>query len=342
MVLISLGGLMTRTANAQIVIPDTLGLFQSDEALNITLTFDFKRLRKEKFEGKYQPATISYYAGEDMLMEKDIRIKARGEFRRKHCFLPPIKMNFKDTEFNASQEFPLKKVKLVTNCRNSNSYEQYIYQEYNAYKIMNLLTDKSFKAQLLNITYIDSEGKEKPFTKPGIIIEPTKHMVGRNNCQELETERLGQAVCESYQMTLVNVFQYMIGNTDWAIPNLHNVKLMRPDNFADQSLYVIPYDFDYSGLVNTSYAVPDDKLPIDEVRERYYQGRCPDPKVLQDVLDLVMEKKAEIYALYKDSEHLSLYQKSLSKQYLDEFYSTVENSNRRDRTFFMNCSLSQK
>ncbi|MEL6193832.1 MAG: hypothetical protein AAFR66_17345, partial [Bacteroidota bacterium] len=86
----------------------------------------------------------------------------------------------------------------------------------------------------------------------------------------------------------------------------------------------------------------DDKLPINEVRERYYQGRCPDPKILQEVIDLVIEKKEEIYALYTNSEHLSGYQKSLSKQYLDEFYFTVENTNRRERTFFMNCSYTQK
>ncbi|MEM9936612.1 MAG: hypothetical protein AAF824_23495, partial [Bacteroidota bacterium] len=273
-----------------------------------------------------------------VMMEKEIRIKARGEFRRRHCYLPPIKMNFKKTEFNSAQEYPLKKVKLVTNCKSSGIYEQYIYQEYYAYKIFNLLTDKSFKAQLVNITYIDTEEKEKPFQKPGIIIEPTKHMTGRNSCVELETEKLGQAVCDQYQMTLVSVFQYLIGNTDWAIPNLHNVKLMRPTSFTDQSLYAVPYDFDYSGMVNTTYAVPDDKLPIKEVKDRIYQGLCPDPSILEEVIEKFIEKKEDIYALYKNSPHLDKMQKYQSKIYLDDFYRTIENRIRMEKAFSLNCT----
>ena len=53
-----------------------------------------------------------------------------------------------------------------------------------------------------------------------------------------------------YNGTLASVFQYMIGNFDWHITRLHNVKM-----FSDEeNHFMLPYDFDYSGFVNAHYA----------------------------------------------------------------------------------------
>jgi hypothetical protein len=36
----------------------------------------------------------------------------------------------------------------------------------------------------------------------------------------------------------------------------------------------IPYDFDFSGMINTPYAVAPDVLKISSVRQRQYRGYC--------------------------------------------------------------------
>ena len=36
----------------------------------------------------------------------------------------------------------------------------------------------------------------------------------------------------------------------------------------------IPYDFDFSGLVDAPYATPPDVLKIANVRQRFYRGYC--------------------------------------------------------------------
>ena len=58
------------------------------------------------------------------------------------------------------------------------------------------------------------------------------------------------------------LFEYMIGNTDWSTYALHNMELVRKE---DGDHLPIPYDFDFSGLVNTIYANPDPKLGIASV-----------------------------------------------------------------------------
>ena len=59
----------------------------------------------------------------------------------------------------------------------------------------------------------------------------------------------------------------MIGNTDWAVPNNHNVKLIYDKERKLAPPLVVPYDFDYSGLVDASYAVPNEVIGTEKVTE---------------------------------------------------------------------------
>jgi len=71
---------------------------------------------------------------------------------------------------------------------------------------------------------------------------------------------------------------YMIGNLDWSMRAgpagegcCHNGRLL-----AGNGPYYtpVPYDFDYSGLVDAPYAVPPDGFKISNVKSRVYQGYC--------------------------------------------------------------------
>ena len=87
----------------------------------------------------------------------------------------------------------------------------------------------------------------------------------------------------------MSVFQYMIGNTDWSIKALHNIKLITFDN--SRRPIPIPYDFDQSGLVNASYTLPAEHLQIKSVRERVYNGYYQPMSVLKPVLNVFRKKK---------------------------------------------------
>ena len=53
----------------------------------------------------------------------------------------------------------------------------------------------------------------------------------------------------------------------------HNSRLIAPAA-ATSNLLPVPYDFDYSGLVDAPYAVPPEGMPVKSVRKRYYRGYC--------------------------------------------------------------------
>lgn len=313
-------------AAAQVLLehsPQNFDLFGSDEPLKIELEFDIKQLIKQKYKDEYQPANIRIFFGDTAYIAREIRVKARGNLRRRVCFLPPLKLNFKKTTFGNPQMDQLKSLKMVSVCKPSKSYEQYVLQEYKIYKIYNLLTPMSFRVRLLDITFLDSRGKRKPQHNYGFIIEDIDDVAARNNCIELEQSRLHPHETNRQLAALVYVFQYMIGNTDFELSNLHNLKLIRSKDPLDYAPYIIPYDFDYSGLVNANYAVPHESLGIESVRERLYRGYCQPDSVMNRVFELFNEKKADIMGLYEHCPYLSKTNRVYSLRYLEDFYTII-------------------
>ena len=278
--------------------------FESDKIIRITLKFDMKRFFRTKYKGEYQKAQLTLHNPDSSIVEKEIRVRARGITRRSICHFPPIKLNFKETAFENDTLNDINSLKLVTHCKNSDLYEQYLLKEYLVYRMYNLVTDSSYRVKLLHIDYIDSEDKMKPLTKYGFIIESNDHLAERLQGTRIDKEGINTWDTDRYLTSLLDIFQYMIGNTDWSIPPLHNVRLVKP-SVLNSSILAIPYDFDYSGMVNTVYAVPDENLGTETVRTRVYRGYClPSDDHYQRLFKVFKENKQAMFSLVEDFELL--------------------------------------
>jgi hypothetical protein len=131
----------------------------------------------------------------------------------------------------------------------------------------------------------------------------------------------------------MTLFEYMIANTDVSIFKLHNVKLMVTEQ---RTTYPVPYDFDFSGLVDAPYASPDPKLGIATVRDRVYRGPCGSEAEFDLVLEKFRAKKAEVMALYDSVPDLSAGYRKQARSYLESFYSGTER-NRVRKTLVDGC-----
>ena len=145
----------------------------------------------------------------------------------------------------------------------------------------------------------------------------------------------GPADLEPSAAAIFGVFQYMIGNTDWAVSALHNVELIG----TDLGYVPVAYDFDFSGAVNTRYATVDPSLPIKRVRDRIYRGYCLPEETYQPTFDLFKAKKDSIYALYKDPiGRLLLGDRAKETlEYFDDFYATIGNPRDARREIISRC-----
>lgn len=307
-------------------IPSDFNLFGKDELLDMSLMFDITAYIRNKPKDRYLKAVLSYQINDTASISKTVRLKSRGYFRHRYCTFPPIKLNLKKTDFSYEDLNKLSVIKLVTHCRTSRSFEKYVLKEYLVYKLYNILTDYSFRVRLARIKYIDTGRKGKNYTQFGFLIEPDNLMASRTNSRITEAEKIPQTQIMPEHMDRVAIFNYMIGNTDWSLPIQHNMKVVIPmGRIATSQGIIVPYDFDFSGLVDTHYAIPHENFNIKSVRERLYIGICRDRQTFIKDLKEFENKKSEFYRIINDFEYLSDKAKKEMIDYLDTFFMGFDN-----------------
>ena len=310
------------------LLPQEFDLFETETPMEIVLESDFYGLIKNPNLDEYQQALMQVPISDSVVVKRIIRIKPRGVFRRSYCKPPPIKLNFKKAKIYVNSLQQLEKMKLVSRCKNTKTYEEYVLKEYLAYKLYQLFTDLSFKARLLHVTFVDT-GTKKVRTSQSyaFVLEEVDDVAIRNDLDALKIDKATQSNIIDQNMALVAMFQYMIGNTDWSIPGPHNMKIMKQRNHLEQKVHLVPYDFDYSGLVNAHYAVPYEKFGIATVRERLFRCKCYSPEIFQETMDLFLSKKEKVYGTIQDFPYLSEPAKKDISKYIDLFYIQLEGKN---------------
>ena len=302
--------------------------FAEESMLTATLVSPMNKFLSNKSTKGVEnfPARFSIKFPEGEEVSEQILVELRGHNRRENCYFPPLKLIFKKKDSSKSVLSPLKSLKLVSGCRNNSVYSQYVLKEFLTYKIYNLLTDKSFRVRLLNLNYVDTLNK-KSFKNYAFLLEDVKEMAKRNDCRDWTEGRPNTEYTDRKQMLLVALFEYMIGNTDWSVPVRHNIRTIRLKSDSLASPFSVPYDFDYSGLVNTDYAIPDPMLNTETVLQRVYRGYPRTMDELNEAIAIFNGKKEAIYALINNFALLESKVKKEMIEFLEEFYEIVQKPN---------------
>lgn len=302
--------------------------FRTETPFMATLTTNVGRLRGDKnpATAPWRPGTFLYSGPDTAHGPMPVQVKTRGIWRLKNCQFPPIRLNFTSEAVKHTPLSGLDQPKLVSPCRDDDTYEQYVLQEFQLYRIYRLLTPASHAVRLLKLTYADSgKDKEKPLaTRYAFLQEPPGELASRMSAHQTKIKGAGPQDLEPFQSALVGLFEYMIGNTDFAFGALHNVELIQ---MANGDYLPVVYDFDFSGAVNTRYATVDPQLRIRTVRDRLYRGYCVPNEEYPKAIAVFNAKKDSIYALYKDSLGTLLRPaiREETLKYFDEFYNTINN-----------------
>lgn len=312
--------------------PASSGLFDSDEVLEIKLSGEMKKLIKDKSNDPLlYPLTFSYSVSGDDIISFPVEVRTRGNFRRLigDCRYLPLLIQFSESGPHKTTLFAdQKRLKLVVPCRD----EEYVIKEWMTYKLHNLITPYSFRARLVKVTLDDLKSTE---TFWGFFLEEEDQMAARNEMLSLELTLRPEQVQRDAFLNMA-VFQYMIGNTDWSIQYLQNIKLISP---GKRSLPIpVPYDFDQCGLVSAPYARPAKALRMKSVRQRRYRGFCMnDPSPFVPILDHYKKLKDQVYDLYKNCAYMEADHIEDTIKYLDEFYSTINHAEKWKDEFAYPC-----
>lgn len=301
-----------------------LDLFVDETPMNLTLRYDITSFIRNKMKGEYLDAEL-YVEYKDYTATKNIRLKARGNNRRKQCFFPPIFLNFKTDPIQNSELKGFKKIKLVTHCSNSKSYVDFLLREYLVYKLYNVLTDNSFRVKLLDIKYIDTGKKERNYERYGVLIEPIELLVEREDAIEIDGTVVRENNVVEADADIAALFQYMIGNTDWRIRGGHNTKYIKSLTQVTQKVTPIPYDFDFSGFVGTHYSHPQTWTSVETVQEREYLGYCrSNDEAYLKTINLFLDKKDKILQTIEAFTYLDERDRKNLKGYIESFYNELD------------------
>lgn len=304
--------------------------------MKLTLRFDINAYKKEKTDTVYQNAILTYHLSETDSINKEIKLRARGELRKTYCDFPPIRLNFKKSESTNDEFSNVDKLKLVTHCKLGN--EEYTLKEYLIYKLYNVLTENSFKVRLAQINYINTRKQSKPVKQFAFIIEPLEALCKRTNSVEVKVPNITQKNIRPEIMDRMAIFNYMIGNTDWSVPIKHNIVVLSQGGSDRPDLGVIlPFDFDYAGLVDADYAVPFPDLGLTSVRERKYLGVCRDKEVFIKALQEFLAKKEALYKVINDFPYLKEKTKKEMIVYLNGFFDEIDKRNTLAYKLLQDC-----
>ncbi len=312
-------------------------LFDDDTVLEAALTGPLSSLIKKREKREEMPFILRVSNVEHAIM-----LSARGNSRLKVCSFPPLRIRFSADDTAETLFTGQEKLKLVTHCRMHDSNQTDVLEEYAAYRILNLISDVSYKVRLLHITYTDTDrhGEDNSFDRYGFVIESASELANRTGGQPAHVAGVTLSSLDEHQAATVFIFQYLIANADWSLVSAegddtccHNGDLFD----IGSSRYYVPYDFDLSGLVNARYAKKNPLLRNTKVRQRRYGGYCISTEVLKDALAAIKVRRADILGVIHELPGLSGKDVEETVEYLDKFFVRADDEGKLLQMFEDRC-----
>ena len=319
---------------------DPVAFFQEEGTISLYLWGHLKNLDQSKEMGIKRPGEAQMVMPDGKEHKSAIEFTGRGKFRFELCNPPPLMLYFKNK--NMGELSKLGKLKMVWACQGSDYYNKLVIKEFLIYKMYNLITPYSFRVRPLHVVFNDSSRNGNTINRVGFLLEDVDDLASRLNSREYQDILVNPKETNQQLYALMVMFQYMIGNTDWAIINYQNIKLIVADSTQTIQLITIPYDFDNSGLVNANYALPPEIMPIDNVTERYNKGMALSMENVKMAADLYKIAEPELIHLVENTKGLSQSDQRYVKNYLYDFFEAMNDFERFSKVFLKDSKSSKK
>jgi hypothetical protein len=240
--------LLAAMPDVQAQVPTFFDKMTPQEAAPLILETNLTELEQNRKTEDPFPALLTLSDGSSF----KATLSVRGRFRRIENKYPPLKVKVPKKALVAAGLDTLNELKLMLPHDDTRESGEYLVKEYLAYRMFETVSPgNSVRARLLKLTLKDSK-TGKTNSMYALALEDKESLLARLNGREVTDYGITEDRLDPDQYALTTVFQYMIGNTDWGVHTNRNVRIVQTD--GTDKLLVIPYDLDFSGLVNASYA----------------------------------------------------------------------------------------
>lgn len=320
-------------------------LFASHDTLTVRIDAPFAQIMKDRPNDSDQqvPATFTYVESDGSEVEFDVRILTRGNNRRNPdvCQFAPLRLNFKKGDLDDTLFDKQDKLKLVTHCENGrDAYQQHVIREYLAYRVLNAVTDISFRVRLLRMTYgyTDDDKEEDTYA---FFIESDERLAKRIGLDEQKLPAMSIVVLDQEYTNLTSIFEFLIGNLDFS-PVIgasgetccHNYAVFSADN---KTYWSIPYDFDLTGFVEAPHIQLNPEHRQQSIRQRKYRGHCYNNAYIPASLQKFRDARPEIEAVIAAQPELDKSHRKRIESYIGSFYKLLEKEERLVKRLEKSC-----
>jgi hypothetical protein len=311
-----------------VVTVQAASLFDADAVIDVTLTGPMQYLVADRAR-KPQAGFVLQAEGKFHA----VTVRTRGNSRLKLCSFPLLRLQFNEDDTLDGVFEGQDKLKLVTHCRNYRSSQVDLLQEYAAYRIFELISDVAYKTRLLRITFRDTANLDKgdALTRYAFVLESEGEFENRVGAVRQRVAGISPGSINARQAALTYIFHYLIGNTDWSLVTADSARYCCHNGHLFQKegqTYIVPNDFDLSGLVNARYAKPHPAVGVSRVTQRRYRGYCLSREALSDALASIRSKQEQILGVFEQIPGLDKKDIEKSNKYLRIFFEQAREPNK--------------
>ena len=316
-------------------------LFASEDVLELTLTAPMRTLISKRADYPEAEGVVTY-AGPGGPIDLDVDVRTRGKSRLSICAFPPLRLDFKRGQLSDTLFAGQNRLKLATRCTVGAAYERYLELEYQLYRVYALVSDVAYRVRPVRMRYVDTERSNAVTEAPGFLIQHVDELAARTQMAVFELPQIPLADLEVAPLATLGLFEFFIGNTDWSVTSknendemcCHNTDTLKP--IGGGSIVSVPFDFDQAGIINTSYALPNEKLGISSVRVRKYRGFCSGNEHLDAAFAKFNGARPAIEAIFTGARLDERSRESLL-EYVAEFYEIINDPKLRQRRIVNEC-----
>ncbi len=294
---------------------ETLAQYKQPE---IEMVLDMDSLLATKFQENYIQGTFHLKDGKKTVLTLPLSVRQRGKFRRMRCEFPPLKMKLDSAALEKAGYNTYGTFKIVNQCMDADpTAKELLLREYLVYQLYQELSDLSLRTLLARIHYRNERSGEDRI-RLAILMEDDGQLAARHGLTLVDPLSVPVSSMRPDDEIRVALFQYMIGNVDWGYQPGRNIEILRIGDGAEH--IPVPYDFDFSAIVDAPYAVPKTHIGQRNLSERVYFGRKTDAATLQAAFPWWMEKEKSLRKKIRETKQLSMTSRLEMEEYLDSFF----------------------
>ena len=317
-------GLLSATSMAgsnSFAKPDLFDLLEGKNYVSVTISLNLDSLINNRYNEEKIIGIFGFKSAAGKNLSFSVNINLRGKYRRRMCGFPPLKLNFNKSELSDNGLSKADEYKLVTHCLEGEEGDVNMVKEFLAYQFYQQISPLSYRSKLLKITYQDTKSVDK-IVGMAILLEDKSSFEKRHDLSEMKDSfNLPRSNFDDNNFRTHGLFQYLIGNVDWSTAISKNMDIYKSKE--NGKMFIVPYDFDFSGFVNVSYAVPNKDYNQKKIRDRLLLEADESDSLYQSEIQKFIALKPSFIDLIKKQKGLEMDVKIDLENYIHSFYDNI-------------------